>query len=82
MDILWVILVLDVWGHKKYLPYHQAFPITLTNECPRYDPKHSDGEVPVMQDLWVMRNTPSLLSSTGSLWPRVIAPDRLLLWVK
>ena len=25
------------------------------NECPRYDTKQSDGEVPVMLELWGMR---------------------------
>ena len=29
---------------------------TLYNECPRYDTKLSDGEVPVMLELW--RNFP------------------------
>ena len=48
------------------------------NECPRYDTKQSDGEVPVMQGLWGMRSTPSLLSLPGPLWPTVVAPDRVL----
>ena len=33
---------------------------TLPNECPGYDTKQSDGEVPVMLELWGMRSTPSL----------------------
>ena len=40
------------------------------NECPGYDTKQSDGEVPAM---W---NTPSLPSLPGSLWPGVVAPDK------
>ena len=40
-----------------------------------YDTKQSDGEVPVMLELWGMRSTSLLPSLLGSLWPRVIAPD-------
>ena len=36
------------------------------NECPEYDTKQSDGEVPVM------------LSLPRQLWPRVVAPERAL----
>ena len=32
-----------------------------------YDTKSSDGVVPVMLELWGMRNTPSLLSPSGLL---------------
>ena len=49
-----------------------------TNECPGYDTKQSDGEVPVMLELWGMRSTPSLTSLPGPLWPGVVAPDRVL----
>ena len=51
---------------------------TPTNECPVYDTKQSDGEVPVMLELWVMQSTPSLPSLPGLLWPGVVAPDRVL----
>ena len=37
------------------------------NECPGYDTKQFDGEVPVMQQLWGMRNTPLLPSLPGLL---------------
>ena len=43
-----------------------------------YDTKQSDGEVPVMLDLWGMQSTPSLPSLTDLLWPGVVAPY----WVK
>ena len=46
----------------------------LPNECPGYDTKQSEGEVPVM--LLAMRSTPSLLS--GPIWPGMVAPDRAL----
>ena len=47
-----------------------------TNECPEYDTKQSDGEVPAVLELWGMRSTSSLPLLQGSLWPGVVAPDR------
>ena len=43
-----------------------------TNKCPEYDTKQSDGEAPVMLELWGMQNTLSLPSLPGSLWPGVV----------
>ena len=51
---------------------------TDPNECPGYDTKQSDGEVPVVLELWGMRITPSLPSLPGPLWPGVVAPDSTL----
>ena len=34
-----------------------------------YDTKQSDGEVPVILELWKMRSVPSLPSLRGPLWP-------------
>ena len=48
------------------------------NECPGYDTKQSDSEVPVMLELWGMRSTPSLPILPGPLWPGMVAPDRAL----
>ena len=48
------------------------------NDCPRYDTKQSDGEAPVMLELWGMKSTPSLLSLSGQLWSGVVAPGRVL----
>ena len=48
------------------------------NECPGYDTKHSDGKAPVMLELWRMRSIPSLPLLLGSLWPGIVAPDRVL----
>ena len=48
------------------------------NESPGYDTKQSDGEFPVMLELWGMRSTPLLPLLLGPLWPRVVAPDRVL----
>ena len=49
-----------------------------SNECSGYDTKQSDGEVPVMLELWGMLSIPSLPSLPGPLWPGVVAPDRVL----
>ena len=46
------------------------------NECPGYDTKQSDGEVPAVLELWGMRSTPSLPSLPGPLWLGVVAPDK------
>ena len=48
------------------------------NESPEYDTKQSDGEVPVMLELWGMRSTRSLPLLPDPLWPRMVAPDRSL----
>ena len=40
--------------------------------------KQPDGAAPVMLELWGMRNTLSLPSLSGSLWPWVVAPYRVL----
>ena len=48
------------------------------HECPGYGTKQSDREAPVMVELWGIRCTPSLSSPPGSLWPGVVAPDRVL----
>ena len=39
---------------------------------PLKSPKQSDGEVPVMLELWGMWSIPSLLSLPGPLWPGVV----------
>ncbi len=46
------------------------------NECPVYDTKHSDGEVPAMLELWGMWSNRSLPLFPGPLWPGVVAPDK------
>ena len=48
------------------------------NECPAYDTEQSNAEATVMLKLWGMRSTYSLPSLLGPLWPRVVAPDRVL----
>ena len=41
---------------------------TLLNECPAYDTKQSDVEVPVILEIWEMRRTSSLPSLPCPLW--------------
>ena len=39
-----------------------------SNECPGYDTKQSDGQVPVILELWRMWSAPSLPLIPGSTW--------------
>ena len=54
-----------------------------SNECPEYDTKQSDDDIPVMLELWKMWSTPLLSSLPGPLWPGVVAPNKgPYLWVQ
>ena len=46
---------------------------TTTNKCSDYDTIQSNGEVPMMLELWGMRSTPLHCHHS---WPMVEAPDR------
>ncbi len=46
--------------------------------CLGYDTKQSDGEVPVMLELWGMQSTSSLASLPGLLLSGVVALDSVL----
>ena len=48
------------------------------DECPGYDTKQSDGEVPAVLELWGMRSSSSLPLLPGPLWPGMVVPDRAL----
>ena len=48
------------------------------NECPGYDTKQSDGEVPVMLELWGMLSTPSLPLLPSPFRPGVVTSDKTL----
>ena len=65
------------WGCRihRLLLWREVMPL---NECPRYDTKQSDGEVPVMLKLWGTRSTSSLPSLPGPLWSGHAAPDWVL----
>ena len=64
------------WGcriHQLHLCRGVRLP-----ECPSYDTKESEGETPVIEELWGMQSTPLLPLLPGPLWPWVVAPDRVL----
>ena len=50
----------------------------FSNECPENDTNQSDGEAPVMLELWRMRSTLLLRSLPYPFWPGVVAPGRIL----
>ena len=39
----------------------------FSNQCPAHDTKQSDGEVPVIRELWGMQSTPLLPSLPGPI---------------
>ena len=57
---------LSAWTLTATLQRGKTHP--TPNDCPRYDTKQSDGEVPVRLELWGMRSTPSLPLFPGPLW--------------
>ena len=57
---------------------HLCREVKPRNECPRYDNKQSDDEVPVILELWLIQNTPLLQLFPDPLWPGMAAPDRVL----
>ena len=48
-------------GAVEYTDCTSAEGKISSNECPEYDTKQSDGEIPVMLELWGMWSTLSLL---------------------
>ena len=54
-------------GAAEYTDCISAEGKNSPNKCPGYDTKQSDGEVPVILELWGMRSTPSLPSLKSSL---------------
>ena len=69
------------WGcriYRLHLCRGVRLPTTTNNnnKCHGYDSKKSDSEVPVMLELWRMRNSPSLQSLLGPLWSGIVAPDK------
>ena len=65
------------WGCRIYR-LHLCRGVKKKQWVSWYDTKQSDGEVPVMLELWGMQGTPSLPLLPGLFWPRVVAPDRAL----
>ena len=67
------------WGCRIHQLYFcRGVRKTPTNECPRYDTKQSDGEAPVMLELWRVWSTSLLSSLSGPLWTGLVALDRVL----
>ena len=52
--------------------------IRFPKECPVYDTKQSHDEVTVMLEIWGMQSATSLSLIPGTLWPVVLAADRVL----
>ena len=65
-------------GSVEYTDCTSVEGKTPPPKCPGYDTIQSDGEVPVMQELWGMQSTPLLPSHPGPLRPWVVSPDRAL----
>ena len=64
------------WKIHRLQPFREVRP--TPQKCLEYDTKQSDCEVPViLLKFWGMRSTLSLPSLPGSLWPEVVAPDRV-----
>ena len=67
------------WGCKiHWLLLCRGIRAPPRNESPGYDTQQSDGEIPVMLELWGMRCTPLLPLFPSPLWSRVVAPKRVL----
>ena len=66
------------WGSKIYRLHHcrgiRPPPLWMS----WYGTKQSDGEVPVMLELWGMWSIPSLTLLSGPLRPGMVAPNRAL----
>ena len=54
-------------GAVKYTDYTSEERQNTSNECPGYNTKQSNGEIPVILELWGMRSIPSLPSIPGPL---------------
>ena len=65
-------------GAGEYTDCISAKDKDSPNECPAYDTKQFHSEVLVMLEFGGMWSTPSLPLLPGPLWPRVVAPDRVL----
>ena len=68
---------LCIWGYRIHR-LHLCRGIRSHPQCPGYDTKQSDGEVPALLELWGMWSTPLLPLIQGSLWGGMIASDRAL----
>ena len=65
------------WGYRIHW-LHLCRGVSPSPKCPGYDIKQSDGEYPIILELWVMWSSPSLPLLPGLLRPGVVAPDKVL----
>ena len=65
-------------GAAEYTDYFSAEGSDSPIECPGHNTKQSDGEATEMLKLWGIWSIASLPSLPDPLWPRVVAPDRVL----
>ena len=63
-------------GAVEYTDCFSSKGWDFTNECLGYDIKPSDGEAPIMLELWEMQSALSLPLLPGQLLPRVVLIDR------
>ena len=76
--VLSQVQVTQLAGVAEYTNYISAEVSDSSNEWSEYDTKQSDGEVPVMLELWRKHCTPLFPWLLCPLWPGVVAPDRVL----
>ena len=62
--------------YLTYIPMPQSTGATKYTDFPNECPNQSDGEIPVIQELWGMWSTPLLPLLPGSIWPGVVAPEK------
>ena len=62
------------WGCRIHW-LHLCKGIRYSQRVSWYDIKQSDGEVPVMMELWGIRSTLLMASFPGSRWHGVVEPD-------
>ena len=65
-------------GSVEYTNCISAEGYDFLNECSGYDTKQSDGEVPVMLELWGMQSTPSLPLLPDPLSTGMVEPCSVL----
>ena len=65
------------WGCRIHR-LHLCRGVKLPQQMSWYDTKKSNGEAPVMLELWEMQSTPLSPLLQGSRWLGVVAPDRVL----
>ena len=68
-----------IWAHLSFSDIGWGCKIYRLYLCRGIRPSPiSDGEDPMMLELWGLRSTPSLPLLPGPLWPGMVAPDKAL----